>query len=365
MYLFAGKKRRSAGSSRKKSDGSRPESTNSPIAKSLSPAEFSPRSPESTAETSTAPNVIMQLLMDAADPDLYAYKGPHESDDISPSPDVLRELVGFYIQYMHPIHGLVDPKASDFWTRLDHPMEPKIAAVVYAMCTIGAIFKSSTPIPGAKPPTPHPGVRDDLVFEFYRRTWTLKDERPRDIVTIQTILMMQSFFDLTSQVEEAASSCRLMAEIADEIGLGAHVLEMGHREKLSMEDILVRNTWKLLVWSEVMGFLISKKSSKITPELRNYCMANGLRCLTEAATLQLANSKELDPNISTPAKLNFMKTLWCIRQFNFALPQDVLNLTLAPYDSVGKTPSSSSTQDVDQMDSTKGEFVFKSEHEIE
>jgi hypothetical protein len=98
------------------------------------------------------------------------------------------------------------------------------------------------------------------------------------------------------------------------------------------------------------------------PELRNYCMAQGLRCLTEAAMLQLANSKEPDPNISTPAKLNFMKTLWCIRQFNFALPLDVLNLTLAPYDNVGKTPSSSSTQDVAQIDSAKGECVFACKH---
>ncbi|KAK3807942.1 MAG: hypothetical protein J3R72DRAFT_464734 [Linnemannia gamsii] len=453
----------------------------------------------------------MQLLTDAADPDLYAYKDPLASDDVGPSPDVLRELVGFYLQYMHPIHGLVDPQAPDFWTRLDRPLEPNIASIVYAMCTIGAVFKSSTPSsesPGVKPPTPSPGVRDDLVYGFYTRTWTLKDERPRDIVTIQTILIMQSFFDLTSQVEEASSSFRLMAEIADEIELGAHVLELGHREKLSKEDILVRNTWKLFVWNEVMGFLITKQSSKIIPtkdlsskaldvrpeeipgsktsiaavvhyhlgnlfkifqltariklpmsprdlhavtnildaftawhgglpkhlrgpgsrptyasgkgttsssaytldlyfrlghilllnslpssvrssptglgprresplrilatcangitatvsdltkepELRNYCMAHGLRCLTEAAMLQLANSKELDPNISTPAKLNFMKTLWCIRQFNFTLPHDVLNLTLAPYDNLGKTPSSSFIQDSAQMDPTKEIF---------
>lgn len=90
------------------------------------------------------------------------------------------------------------------------------------------------------------------------------------------------------------------------------------------------------------------------PELRNYCMAHGLRCLAEAAMLQLANSKELDPAISTPAKVNFMKTLWCIRQFNFALPLDVLNLTLAPFDTVGKIPSSSSNQDITQMELSKG-----------
>ncbi|KAG0059907.1 hypothetical protein BGZ89_012710 [Linnemannia elongata] len=462
-------------------------------------AEFSSNIPDSTMLWLTSPNAIMQSLMDAADPDLYAYKDPFAVDDVTPSPAILRELVGFYIQYMHPIHGLVDPQAPDFWTRLDLPMEPKVASIVYAMCTIGAIFKSSTP---------SPGIRDDLVYEFYRRTWTLKDERPRDIVTIQTILIMHSFFDLTSQVDEANSSFRLMAEIADEIELGAHVLELTHREKLSKEDILVRNTWRLFVWNEVMGFMISKQSSKVVPtkdlsnsaldvrldevpgsktpiaevvhyhlgnlfkifqsitriklpmsprdlhavtnildaftawhnglpkhlrgpgsrttfasgkgtvspsaytldlyfrlghilllnslpssvrssptglgprresplrilatcangitatvgdlikepELRNYCMAHGLRCLAEAAMLQLANSKEIDPAISTPAKVNFMKTLWCIRQFNFALPLDVLNLTLAPFDTVGKIPSSSSNQDIAQMELSKEAF---------
>ncbi|KAG0282547.1 hypothetical protein BGZ96_000365 [Linnemannia gamsii] len=437
----------------------------------------------------TSPNAIMQSLMDAADPDLYAYSGPLAADDVSPSPAILRELVGYYLQYMHPIHGLVDPQAPDFWTRLDLPMEPKVASIVYAMCTIGAVFKSSTS---------GPGMRDERVFNFYRRTWALKDERPRDIITIQTILIMHSFFDLTSQVDEANSSFRLMVEIADEIELGTHVLELAQREKLCKEDTLVRNTWRLLVWNEVMGLMISKQSVKVVatkdlsssaldvrpneipgskapiadvvhyhlanlfkifqsitriklpmsprdlhavtnildaftawhsglpkylrgpgsrttfasgkgpvspsaytldlyfrlghilllnslpssvrssptglgprresplrilatcangitatvgdlikePELRNYCMAHGLRCLAEAAMLQLANSKELDPAISTPAKVNFMKTLWCIRQFNFALPLDVLNLTLAPFDTVGKIPSSSSNQDI-------------------
>ncbi|KAF8931659.1 hypothetical protein BGZ47_011739 [Haplosporangium gracile] len=493
------KKGRSAVSSRKKSDHGRHNSISSPVAMSSSPAEFSSDTPDSTMLWLTSPNAIMQSLMDAADPDLYAYKSFVAADNVSPTPAILRELVGFYLQYMHPIHGLVDPQAPDFWTRLDLPMEPKVASIVYAMCTIGAIFKSSTP---------SPGVRDDLVYEFYRRTWSLKDKRPRDIVTIQTILIMHSFFDLTSQVDEANSSFRLMADIADEIELGTHVLELVHREKLSKKDILVRNTWRLLVWNEVMGFMISKQSSKIVPtkdlsnnaldvrpdeipgskapiaevvhyhlgnlfkifqsitriklpmsprdlhavtnildtftawhsdlpkylrgpgsrttfasekgdvspsaytldlyfrlghilllnslpssvrssptglgprresplrilatcangitatvgdlikepELRNYCMAHGLRCLTEAAMLQLANSKELDPAISTPAKVNFMKTLWCIRQFNFALPLDVLNLTLAPFDTVGKIPSSSSNQDIAQTELSKESF---------
>lgn len=75
--------------------------------------------------------------------------------------------------------------------------------------------------------------------------------------------------------------------------------------------------------------------------------------------LQLANSKELNPAISTPAKVNFMKTLWCIRQFNFALPLDVLSLTLAPFDTVGKIPSSSSNQDIAHPESSKGESKTK------
>ncbi|KAG9063560.1 hypothetical protein KI688_004445 [Linnemannia hyalina] len=499
MHIPNGKKRRPAVSSRKKTDHDRLDSISSPVAMSSPSAEFSSYTPDSKMLWLTSPNAIMQSLMDAADPDLYAYRDPFAADDVTPSPTILRELVGFYLQYMHPIHGLVDPQAPDFWTRLDLRMEPKVASIVYAMCTIGAVFKSSTP---------SPGVRDDLVYEFYRRTWTLKDERPRDIVTIQTILIMHSFFDLTSQVDEANSSFRLMAEIADEIELGTHVLELAHREKLSKEDILVRNTWRLFVWNEVMGLTISKQSGKVVPtkdlsssaldvrpdevpgsktpiaevvhyhlgnlfkifqsitriklpmssrdlhavtnildafiawhnslpkhlrspgsrttfasgkgtvspsayaldlyfrlghilllnslpssvrssptglgprresplrilatcangitatvgdlikepELRNYCMAHGLRCLAEAAMLQLANSKELDPAISTPAKVNFMKTLWCIRQFNFSLPLDVLNQTLAPFDTVGKIPSSSSNQDIAHTESSKKTF---------
>ncbi|KAF9919619.1 hypothetical protein FBU30_010730 [Linnemannia zychae] len=490
------KKRRSPANPRKKSDYGRSESTDSPIRSASPQIEHSSNTGDPAMIWLTSPNAIMQSLIEAADPDLYAYKGPLPSDDVSPSPAVLRELVGYYLQYMHPIHGLVDPQAPDFWTRLDYAMEPQVASIVYAMCTIGAVYKSSTP---------SPGVRDELIYEFYRRTWTLKDERPRDIVTIQTILIMQSFFDLTCQVDEANSSFRLMAEIADEIGLGTHVLELARREKLTKEDILVRNTWKLLVWNEVMGYMISKQSNKVIPtkdlssvaldvrpeeaptlkatiadtvyyylgnlfkifqsitriklpmsprdlhaathildafttwhnslpkhlrgpsprtnfssgrgtispsaytldlyfrlghilllnslpssvrssptglgprresplrilatcangitatvgdlikepELRNYCMAHGLRCLTEAAMLQLANSKELDPAISTPAKVNFMKTLWCIRQFNFSLPVHILNVTLAPFDTAGKLPSSSSHQDIAQPELSK------------
>ncbi|KAG0208548.1 hypothetical protein BGX33_006178 [Mortierella sp. NVP41] len=484
--------------SSKKSDHGHLESTGSPAAMSMSPPpEISSRTPDSALSWLASPNAIMQSLTDAADPDLYAYKGSLQSDDLSPPPSILRELVGLYLQYMHPVHGLVDPQAPDFWTRLDLPMEPQVASIVYAMCTIGAIFKSTSP---------SPGVRDELVHEFYRRTWTIRDELPRDIVTIQTILIMQSFFDLTSQVDEANASFRLMVEIADEIELGAHVLKMAQQEKLSKVDILVRNTWRLSVWYEVMGYMITKQSCKVIPAkdlsssaldvrpseipgskasmadivhyqlgnlfkifqsitkiklpmsprdlhavtnildafttwqnalprnlrgpasktsftggkgtiapaaytldlyfrlghilllnslpssvrssptglgprresplrilatcangitatvgdlikepgLRNYCIAHGLRCLAEAAMLQLANSKELNPAISTPAKVNLMKTLWCIRQFNFALPLDVLSQTLIPFDPAGKTPSSSSQQDVAQTDSTRG-----------
>ncbi|KAF9213560.1 hypothetical protein BGZ59_005168 [Podila verticillata] len=67
-------------------------------------------------------------------------------------------------------------------------------------------------------------------------------------------------------------------------------------------------------------------------DLKNYCLSHGVRCLTEAATIQMANTRESDPSISTPAKVNLMKTLWCIRQINFGLPADKLSAILDSFD---------------------------------
>ncbi|KAG0087153.1 hypothetical protein BGZ93_011123 [Podila epicladia] len=67
-------------------------------------------------------------------------------------------------------------------------------------------------------------------------------------------------------------------------------------------------------------------------DLKNYCLSHGMRCLTEAATIQMANTRESDPNISTPAKVNLMKTLWCIRQINFGLPAGKLSAILESFD---------------------------------
>lgn len=78
-------------------------------------------------------------------------------------------------------------------------------------------------------------------------------------------------------------------------------------------------------------------------DLRNYCMIPGIRCLTGAATVQLANSKVTDPNISTPAKLNYKRTIWCIKHFNFSAPADELSSILDSYDTVGENISSSTT----------------------
>jgi len=75
------------------------------------------------------------------------------------------------------------------------------------------------------------------------------------------------------------------------------------------------------------------------PDMRHYCLGLGMRCLTEAATIQLFNSMVLDPAISTPAKVNLMKTLWCVRQLNVAVPTDVLDSILSPFNTEGKPPS--------------------------
>lgn len=103
-------------------------------------------------------------------------------------------------------------------------------------------------------------------------------------------------------------------------------------------------------------------------DLRNHCLIPAIRCLTEAATIQLANAQVQDPSLSTPAKVNFMKTLWCIKQFNFSLPADVLSSILAPYDDALKNASSntssmtSSTQGQDTApgeESTQGNVILK------
>ncbi|KAF8938597.1 hypothetical protein BGZ58_000566 [Dissophora ornata] len=346
------------------------------------------------------------------------------------------------------------------------------------MCTIGALFISEAP--GS-------GILDDLVYDFYKRTLAIKEERPEDIATIQTSLILQDFFVVSHRIEEGTAFYIDMMEIAERIQLAEMVQKFATQDKLSPADVIVRNTWRLLVSTEILANMISLKSGKVHPmkdltspalefrseevpdpkapatdavyyhysslfktfqgitkiklpmslrdmhpvtsilddltewhnglpkslkcsgaknyaagnsgskahakaldlffrlghihllnslppsvrssptglglqresplrllatcangitgimgdlakekESRNYSLIHGIRCLTEAATIQLANSKELDPAISTPAKVNFMKTLWCIKQFNVAVPTDTLNSILASFDTVGK-----------------------------
>ncbi|KAG0200775.1 hypothetical protein BGX28_006236 [Mortierella sp. GBA30] len=432
-------------------------------------------------------------MIEATDQSAFAYKDSVGPDEPCPDPGTMRPLIELYMRYLHPTHYLVDDKVPDFWTRLERPMEPGVASIVYAMCTIGAVFKS---IPGS-------GCIDGQVQEFYRRTCAAQDGRPQDIITIQTYLIIHTFFVLTLQADEANKSFKLALDIAENIKLGEAVQKLRSKDRLSPGEAIVRNTWKLLIWNETFASMNLAQSRKLDPmkdlssraldarpeevptarssvaetmnyhfgslfkvfqrvtkiklpmsprdvhavnsmldeltswhcslprflrsnssrsqstigtgaispyavtldlyyrlghilllnnlphsirssptglgprresplrilatsansitatmgdmikdpDLSPYCLAHGVRCLTEAATIQLSNSKESDPAISTPAKINIMKTLWCIRQFNFTVPVDVLSAVLEPYDSVSKGSSSTHKNEKDRTHS--------------
>ncbi|KAF9940589.1 hypothetical protein BGZ65_006617, partial [Modicella reniformis] len=389
-------------------------------------------------------------------------------------------MIRNYLRYAHPFHRIVEEHDSVFWSRLDDPMMPEVATVVYAMCTLGGIFATKAPTTG---------VLDDVVHEFHKHTLAIKDARPEDIATIQTLLILQEFYVVTNRMEMGTDAFQNMLEIAEKIKLKEMVQKMSHQDKLSPGDAIIRNIWRMIVWTETMANIISQKTAKIEPfknlmssaldyraeevpiarsppldaatfhlhnlfkifqeitkiklpistrdlhpvisvldelglwynnlpktlkstppnrgyssgvsplasyldlhyklghifllnslpptvrssptglgprreaplrtlatcangitaivgdliketDLRNYCVTTAMRCLTEAATIQQANSKESDPNISTPAKLNFMKTLWCIKQVNYSVPADILNSILATYDNMVKSTSS-------------------------
>ncbi|KAF9197426.1 hypothetical protein BGZ49_002146 [Haplosporangium sp. Z 27] len=430
-------------------------------------------------------------MISAVDPEPFDYKGLPKSIESEPSSDVMRHLVGLYMLYSHPVHRIVDDSDPEFWTRLDHPMEPEVASLVYAMCTVGAILKSKAP---------SSGHLDDLVYYFYRRALALVDERPKDLVTIQTLVIIQHVNVVAHQTKKCSEVYLQMIEIADSINLGERVKKTSSLDVLSKEDELMRNTWRTIIWWETLTNMITLNngnandplkdlsshaidsrpeefpgasatalealyyhyaslfkifqtitkiklpmsprclhpvtdvldlfnkwhnnlpksllctprtggetfSSHATsldlyfrlghmlllnllppsvrssptglgprresplrilatcangitaamgdlikePDLRNYCMVHGMRCLTEAAMIQLFNSKEPDPAISTPAKVNLMKTLWCIKQFNFAVPAETLNSILALYDTAVRQTTSG--QQRDRQSSDKG-----------
>ncbi|KAF9112461.1 hypothetical protein BGX27_003348 [Mortierella sp. AM989] len=455
----------------------RSRSSSPSLVSSGSTPEASP-SPTTTgfAQPSLGPyNVILQSIIDAVDSEPLNHKDLPGSIELEPSPDVMRRLISLYMRYSHPLHRIVNENDPEFWTRLDHPMKPEVASVVYAMCTVGAILKSKAP---------SSGYLDNLVYYFYNKTLALIEERPKDITTIQTLLIVQNFHVVTHRTTKGSEACLQMMEIANSISLGETVMKIAKNGMMSQEDLIMRNTWRMLIWNETLANMISLKNGVVDPlkdlsspaleyrpeekphlkstateaayfhfasllrifqnitkiklpmsprdlhpvtsaldaftlwhnnlpknlrcnpraggtatlsshatnldlyfrlghilllnilppsvrssptglgprresplrilatcangitaamgdlikepDLRSYCMVHGMRCLTEAAMIQLLNSKVPDPAISTPAKVNFMKTLWCIKQFNFAVPAEILNSALAPYDAAMK-----------------------------
>ncbi|KAF9984301.1 hypothetical protein BGZ75_004125 [Mortierella antarctica] len=453
----------------------------------LTSAPALPGTPTSTQNPSGVLNVILHSMITATDQKGLANMEPLGLDEPCPSPEVMRRLIENYLRYLHPMQCIVDEKIPDFWTRLERPMEPEVASIVYAMCTIGAMFMS---VCGS-------GKLDDQVPKFYRRTCAAQEGRPHDIITIQTFLILHSFFTLTLQLEELAKSFQLAMDISEKIKLGEAVQKLRSKDRLSPGEVTVRNTWRLLIWVEIFRNMSSPKNKRLEPlkdltgraldtrpeevpttqssltesmyfhttnlfkvfqrvtriktpmsprdvhavnstldeftgwhcslprhlranssrsqstigtgaispyaftldlyyrvghilllnnlpysirssptglgprresplrilatsansitatmgdlvkepELRNYCLPHGVRSLTEAATIQQFNSKETDPAISTPAKINILKTLWCIRQFNFTVPTNVLNAVLEPFDTAAKASSSALRRD--------------------
>lgn len=193
-------------------------------------------------------------MIEATDPALYAYSGPPRLDEPHPSSERMRHLVGLYIRYMHPVHRFVDERHPDFWSRLDRPMEPKEALIVYAMCTIGALFLSKTA---------GTGHLDDLVYEFYRRAWAIKDQLPQDLLTIQTYLILMPFFIVASQTEEGTKAQFLTLEIAKKINLAEQVQKLATQGRLSTTNKILRNTWRGVVWMEVLVHLTTLQTVKI------------------------------------------------------------------------------------------------------
>ncbi|KAG0002954.1 hypothetical protein BGZ79_002013 [Entomortierella chlamydospora] len=410
-------------------------------------------------------------IIDAVEPEPFSYNGSLASTESKRDPDVMRRLISLYMRYVHPLQRIVDENDSEFLTKLDHPIKPEIASVVYAMCAVGAILKSKAP--GS-------GHLDDLVYYFHKQALTAIEERPKDLITLQTLLIIQNVHVVAHRTKESSEAYLQMKEIATSINLGERVLKSASQDTLSQEELIMRNVWRMLIWWETMANMTSLNNGSIDPlkdlsskaidsrpdeipspyfyftslfkifqeitkirlpmsprdlhpvtgildqfqtwhnslpknlrcnprtggtgtspshatsldlyfrlghilllnvlplsarssptglgprresplrilatcangitaamgdlvkepDLRSYCMVHGMRCLTEAATIQLFNSKESDPAISTPAKVNFMKTLWCIKQFNFAVPTEILSTVLARYDTALKQTTS-------------------------
>ncbi|KAF9335532.1 hypothetical protein BG006_011303 [Podila minutissima] len=427
-----------------------------------------------SAQSPGTPNLILRAIVDATDPIYSPSASFSANDEPSATVEEMSRLIGLYLRYLHPVQRLVDENGPDFWTRLQKPLETGIASVVYAMCTMGAVFETKAPTAG---------LPDDLTLAYFRRTCAALDQGPEDMTTVQALLIMVPFYAVSNQEDEGQKAYGRSHDVAEKIQLGDAAMRLSTQEKLSAKDVEIRNTWRSLVWLETIANLtllrsgpielskdlagaclvprpeevptsktsiadifdyhlcnlmrlfqsISKiklpmsprdvhavtsildafgtwhsllpkslrahssksvSSSKLpfsphaaildlyyrlgqilllnnlpqstrssptglgprresplrtlatcangitatigdllkSADLKNYCLSHGVRCLTEAATIQMANTKESDPSISTPAKVNLMKTLWCIRQINFGLPADKLSAILKSFD---------------------------------
>ncbi|KAG0333541.1 hypothetical protein BG000_009085 [Podila horticola] len=412
-----------------------------------------------SAQSPGTPNLILRAIVDATDP-IYSPSSVSVNDEPSATVEEMSRLIGLYLRYLHPVQRLVDENGPDFWTRLQTPLEPGIASVVYAMCTMGAVFETKAPTAG---------LPDDLTLAYFRRTCAALDQGPEDMTTVQALLIMVPFYAVSNQEEEGQKAYGRSHNVAEKIQLGDAAMRLSTQEKLSAKDVEIRNTWRSLVWLETIANLtllrsgpielfqsiskiklpmsprdvhavtsildafgtwnsalpkslrapsskgISSSKSPFSPhaaildlyyrlgqilllnnlpqstrssptglgprresplrtlatcangitatigdllksaDLKNYCLSHGVRCLTEAATIQMANTRESDPSISTPAKVNLMKTLWCIRQINFSLPADKLSAILESFD-VSKTTATAPEPDIYPRDS-RGKFI--------
>ncbi|KAF9189079.1 hypothetical protein BGZ51_009845 [Haplosporangium sp. Z 767] len=358
----------------------------------------------------------------------------------------MRRLIEAYLKYLHPLERLVDEHSPDFWTRLERPMEPEVACVVYAiqvnegtrsylfilkvteeiklgetvqklehqsrlspedvlarsvlrlvirletlanLALVQTAIKDplkdlSSPALDHRPeeaPTSNSSVEDMLgyylisLFKIYQAINLIKlPISPRDLHDVTSALdALSSWYDNLPQ--SLRTNSPQSSSSGDETGSDsplAGVLELYYR----LAHIFLLNSLPHPIRSSPTGLgprresplrILATSANSITATVgnmmkgghKNYCIFSFARCLTEAATIQLANSKESDPALSTPAKVNIMKTFWCIKQFYFVLPLDILNLILAPFEADAKVPSPQLTRDFPKSDSIKGTARFE------
>lgn len=181
----------------------------------------------------------------------------------------MRRLVRLYLRYVHPFHRIIDEHDPEFWTRMDQPMASEVATIVYAMCTLGGILATKAPTTG---------IVDDVVHDFHKRTLAVKNARPEDIATIQTLLILQEFYVVTNQMEIGIQAFQNMLEIAEKIKLKERVQRISTQDKLSPGDAIIRNIWRMIVWTETVANIISLKTA--TVEVRDVCVC---ACVYESA----------------------------------------------------------------------------------